>query len=68
MSANCNTALKKDWKKIAKANGLGIPDAALEPIAQTLDALEDAFRPLARALPPEIEPALEFHADVEDAG
>src|ERR1022692_3162805 len=41
---------------------LAIPDAALERIAQSLDALEADFRPLARALPPETEPAIAFHA------
>ena len=58
MNSTCN----KDWKKIARANGLAIPDAALERIAASLDALEADFRPLARALPPETEPALAFHA------
>jgi hypothetical protein len=58
----CNTVCNKDWKKIAHANGLAIPDAALEPIARTLDALAADFRPLARALPPETEPAIAFHA------
>ena len=57
-----STDLKKDWKKIARASGLAIPDAALERIAQSLDALEADFRPLARALPPETEPAIAFHA------
>src|ERR1017187_9905370 len=34
----------------------------LERIAQSLDPLEADFRPLARALPPETEPAIAFHA------
>lgn len=51
----------KDWKKIARASGLSIPDARLERIAQSLDALEADFRPLARALPPAAEPAVSFH-------
>ena len=55
--------MSKDWKKIARASGLTIPDAALERIAQSLDALEADFRPLVRALPPESEPAVAFHAD-----
>jgi hypothetical protein len=59
-----NTASNKGWKKIARANGLSIPDAALESIAQSLDALEADFRPLARALPPETEPAVAFQAAV----
>ena len=57
-----STESKKDWKKIARANGLAIPDAALDRIAQSLDALEADFRPLASALPPETEPAIAFHA------
>jgi hypothetical protein len=52
----------KDWKKIARASGLAIPDAALERIVQSLDALEADFRPLARALPQDVEPATAFHA------
>jgi hypothetical protein len=61
MSADLKTDLKKDWKKIARASGLAIPDAALERIAQSLDALEAEFRPLARAVPPETEAAIAFH-------
>jgi hypothetical protein len=57
-----STDWKKDWKKIARANGLAIPDAALERIAQSLDALEADFRPLVRTLPPETEPAVAFRA------
>jgi hypothetical protein len=63
----CNNSYKKDWKKIARANGLAIPDTALEPVARTLDALEADFRPLARALPPDAEPAVAFHAVVGDS-
>jgi hypothetical protein len=62
-----NADWKKDWKKMACANGLAIPDAALERIAASLDALETDFRPLARALPPETEPALAFRADTARA-
>jgi hypothetical protein len=62
MSKDSNNVCKKDWKKIARASGLSIPDAALEPVARTLDALEADFRPLARGLPPEAEPAVAFHA------
>jgi hypothetical protein len=62
-----NTDRKKDWKKIARASGLAIPDTSLERIAQSLDALEAGFRPLARALPPHIEPAVAFHAAIDRA-
>ncbi len=61
---------QKDWKALARASGLTIPAPALERIAQTLDALEADFRPLTRALPPQTEPAIAFHAgllpEVED--
>jgi len=57
--------MTKDWKKIARAEQLEIPDADLERIAPTLDAMEAAFRPLAQALPPETEPALIFRAAEE---
>jgi hypothetical protein len=57
--------MSRDWKKIARASGLAIPDAALERIAVSLDALEAEFRPLARALTAETEPALAFRADAE---
>jgi hypothetical protein len=63
-----NTDRKKDWKNIGRANGLAIPDAALERIAQSLDALEAGFRPLAHALPPETEPAFTFHAALAPGG
>ena len=52
-----------DWKAIAKARGLEIPAADLELIAPRLDALEQAFRPLARALTPDQEPAPAFDAE-----
>jgi hypothetical protein len=67
MSNDLKTDLKKDWKKIARANGLSIPDSALERIAQSLDALEAGFRPLVRTLPPGAEPALVFQVCPGDA-
>jgi hypothetical protein len=68
MSADSSKDLKKDWKKIARANGLAIPDAALERIAQSLDALEADFRRLVRALSPETGPAVAFHAALSVPG
>ena len=62
-----NTDRKKDWKKIARASGLAIPDTSLERIAQSLDTLEADFRPLVRTLPPETEPAVAFRAAIEPA-
>ena len=47
----------KDWKAIAKASGLEIDPAALDRIAEPLDALEAAFRPLVKDLTPDVEPS-----------
>ena len=54
-----------DWKALARACGLEIPEADLDAIAPRLDALEHAFRPLALKLTPDQEPAVTFRADVE---
>ncbi len=59
--------MSKDWKKIARANGLAIPDGDLDRIAPALDALEAAFRPLVRDLAPAAEPAVLFKVSAEDA-
>ncbi len=50
----------KDWKKIADAHNLAIPDADLERIRPSLDQLEAAFRPLASGIAHEVEPAITF--------
>ena len=54
-----------DWKALAKARGLEIPDADLEAIAPRLDALNEAFRKQALDLTPDREPAVTFRADAE---
>ena len=54
-----------DWKALAKARELEIPEADLERIAARLEALEKAFRPLARKLTPDQEPAAVFRAEAE---
>ena len=46
-----------DFKAVARARGLDIPEAELERIARTLEALESAFRPLTADLPASLEPA-----------
>jgi hypothetical protein len=51
-----------DWKSLAKARRLNIPEADIEKIASALDKLEEAFRPLAAAVPLEVEPAISFRA------
>ena len=58
----------KDWKKIASGYELQIPDSEFERITPALDSLEKSFRPLVRALPQNLEPALIFgipHEEVE---
>lgn len=47
----------KDWKAIALASGLEVSGEEMERIVAPLAALEKAFRPLTKDLPPELEPA-----------
>lgn len=47
----------KDWRRLAEALDLGIPEADLERLEKPLDALEASFRPLVASLPLETEPA-----------
>ena len=54
----------KNWKQMAESGGLGIPD--IERIVPPLDALEAAFRPLVKAIPHDVEPAITFRAAAED--
>lgn len=46
-----------DFKAIARARGLEIPEAELDRVARSLETLEAAFRPLAADLPASLEPA-----------
>ena len=55
-----------DWKTLAQARRLDIPEEDVEAISARLDALEAAIRPLAGRLTPDQEPALRFHAAVEN--
>ncbi|HWB83673.1 MAG TPA: hypothetical protein VG675_06010 [Bryobacteraceae bacterium] len=55
----------KDWRAIAKGNGIEIPAKDLSRIAAVLDALEADFRPSVKDLCPELEPAVIFQADEE---
>lgn len=55
----------KNWKKIAEAYDLRIPDSDLERIAPSLDSLESAFRPLTERIPDDVEPAITFRILVE---
>jgi hypothetical protein len=53
-----------DFRAIARARGLDIPEDQLDRIARPLELLEAAFRPLTTDLPPSLEPASGF--DPED--
>lgn len=55
-----------DWKAIARARGLDIPEAELDALVPRLEALEKAFRPLALQLTADQEPASVFRADPEN--
>ncbi len=49
-----------DWKSIAQAQGLNVPERELDRIVGPLTKLEEAFRPLAKTLTPEMEPDTEL--------
>ena len=57
----------RDWKTIAKASGSALSGKELESVVLPMEVLEAAFRPLAKDLPPDLEPSTEFRveADVE---
>jgi hypothetical protein len=57
----------KNWKLLAAAQNLEIPDPDLARIIPSLDALEAAFRPLVANIPPHIEPAAIFQCPSEDS-
>jgi hypothetical protein len=45
------TGMATDWRKVAAAADPPIPQADIEKIVPTLEALEAAFRPLQRTIP-----------------
>ena len=55
----------KNWKKIADGHDLGIPEPDLERVSPALDTLESAFRPLAKKIPDDVEPAVTFRVFAE---
>ncbi len=55
----------RDWKAAAKALIPDLPAPDADRISAPLDALEETFRPLARDLPPALEPDFTFQADEE---
>lgn len=52
----------KNWKELAEALQLGIPDADVARIAPALDTLDAAFAPLRQGIPGDVEPAVTFRA------
>ena len=57
----------KNWKKIAEASELRIPEPDLDRIAPALDALDAAFRPQTKNIPDDVEPAISFYVFPESA-
>jgi hypothetical protein len=55
-----------DWKALAQARGLNLPDKELDRISAPLAALEAAFRPLVAGLTPGQEPDTELRLGGED--
>jgi hypothetical protein len=53
----------RDWRAIAKASGIEVDPAQLNRLAEPLEALEAAFRPLLKDLTPEVEPATELRLE-----
>jgi hypothetical protein len=53
-----------DWKKISDGLNTGIPDAQIESIRPTLDALEKRFQPLALTLTPEDDTGTPFAPEI----
>jgi len=55
----------KDWKAIARARDIGIPEHELDRVAAPLEKLEEAFRPLVRDLDPGLEPLPQVFTGVQ---
>lgn len=48
----------RDWKALASAMRLEIPEADLDRIVPALESLEASFRPLVASIPRDVEPAI----------
>ena len=48
----------QDWRSIALAKRVGIPDADLDGIVAVLESLDASFRPLVVTIPRDVEPAV----------
>ena len=56
----------KNWKTLAEANGLGIPESDMDRVTIPLQGLEDAFRKIATSFPSDTDSALIFEASAEE--
>ncbi|MBI4877239.1 MAG: hypothetical protein HY822_21640 [Acidobacteria bacterium] len=56
----------RDWKMLARALSLDIPEGDVEKIVAPLDGLESSFRPLAENVPLLAEPAVVFFCPEEE--
>ena len=55
-----------DWRRIAQARGINLPESELARLAAVLDALESALASLLLEVPLETEPATVFRAAPEE--
>jgi hypothetical protein len=58
--------MTKNWKQLAAALNLDIPDEDLERLQSSLEAMEAAVRRLVERLPHATEPAVIFQCQPEE--
>lgn len=58
--------MARNWELIAAALDLNIPELELQKLLPPLDLLEATFRPLVKAIPNDVEPAISFHCYPEE--
>ena len=56
----------RDWKALAKAQGLNIPAEDLERTAAPLVEIEEIFRSLTPDLTPDVEPAYDVRLEAAE--
>jgi len=59
--------MPKNWKAIAAALNVQIPDSDMEKIEASLNSLDNAFQPLLENLPHDTEPAVMFRCHLEES-
>lgn len=55
----------RNWKALAKAQGIDIPAGELDRAVAPLDEMEEIFRSLIPELSPDIEPAYDVRLEVD---